>query len=367
MVFMIDPKKRASILRPKMLRDGKFLITRIEGSSQEADTKKILDCFFRYKEYIKGRNACEKEWLKAGLREVWSRKFLGLTKGSGLDNIKKIEFQNPAYSAAYRLGGKKSDPRDYNKVFAVQVSGCTYNCNYCYVPPAANAADSSLGKFFSAKEIVKFFLNAKSKSKAPMNVLRITGGEAPSIIPEIISDIYAELEKAPDSYLWIDTNLSCKERMEDIESDLKNILRKRNVGIVGCFKGADNSDFEKITGAESKYYDDQFETAKFLLRWKSDLYLYLPSLVYGNDVNSKLGAFADRLIKLNKNLPLRLEMLVIKEYPGAVMNMLDKERHGRPVPKTDQRTVFESWHNKILPKRYSKAMLDKFCCEVPLY
>jgi len=366
---MFGPEKRAELVRSKMIKNGKYLITRIAGSAQEADPNKILDAYFRYKNYISGDNEFENKWLNASFKEVWSTKFLGLVDNfwsRPIGEIKKLEYQNPPYSAANAFGRETKDPKDYNKVFAVQVSGCTYSCNFCYVPPEINLANPTFGKFFSPKEIIEYFLSAKSKSKEPMNVIRITGGE-PTIIPEIIIDIYNEIEKRDlRVYLWIDTNLSTNKYLENIESDLKSIVQKRNVGVVGCFKGVCKEDFSMLTGAEPKFYEKQFETAKLLLSWKTDFYVYLPALVYANNTERKVGEFIEMLQILNKNLPLRVEMLIIKDYPGAIINIRQKEKEGRPMPKTDQKIVFDLWYNKLLPKYYSKKMLEKFCCEIPL-
>lgn len=368
-VYMFDPEKRAELLRPKMMKDGKYLIARIEGSKQEADPNKILDAYFRYKNYIGGDNEFEKKWLKAKLNDAWSPIFLGLVEdlwSRPIDEIKKLEFQNPAYSASLRMKGKSGNPREYNKVFAAQVSGCTYSCNFCYVPIEINAANPAFGKFFYSKEILDHFLSAKSKSKEPMNVIRITGGET-TIIPEIIVDVYNEIEKRDlNVYLWIDTNLSTTIYLEKIESDLKDIVRRRNVGVVGCFKGVSKEDFSTITGAEPKFYEKQFESARLFLDWKTDFYVYLPALIYKDDVENKAKDFIQRLQELNKNLPLRVEMLIIKDYPGAVINIKEKAKQGRPMPKTDQKLFFDLWYNKLLPKYYSKDMLSKFCCEIPL-
>jgi len=364
---MFNPEKRAELVRPKMMKNGKYLVTRIGGSVQEADPNKILDMYFRYKNYISGDNEFENEWLKAPFPEVWSKKFIGLVENfwsRPIDEIKKLEYQNPPYSAALAFGRK--DPRDYNKVFAVQLSGCTYSCNFCYVPPEINLSNPSFGKFFSPKEILDYFLSAKSKSNEPMNVIRITGGE-PTIIPEIIVDIYSEIEKRDlKLYVWIDTNLSMTKYLENIEGDLRSIMKKRNVGAVGCFKGFCKEDFSILTGAEPKFYEKQFEAAKLFLNWKTDFYVYLPALTYNDDVEKKAKEFVQRLQELNKNLPLRVEMLIIKDYPGAVINIREKTNQGRPMPTIDQKLVFELWYNKLLPKLYSKEMLNKFCCEIPL-
>jgi uncharacterized Fe-S cluster-containing radical SAM superfamily protein len=366
MILMFDPEKRAALLRPLMMKDGKYLITRIAGSVQESDPKKILDMYFRYKNYISGDNEFEREWLKA--KDVWSERFIGLVDNiwdRPIDEIKRLEYQNPPYSAAYRMQGRKGNPRDYNKVFAVQVSGCTYDCNFCYVPPEINAANQSFGKFFSAKEIVDNFLSAKSKSEEPMNVIRLTGGEV-TIIPEIIVDVFNEIERRDLSiYMWIDTNMSGTPYLEALEGEVKSILKK-NVGVVGCFKGVADEDFSMITGSKQEFYESQFEVAKRFLSWGTDFYLYLPALVYGKNFSSKMDVFIERLRKMSTNLPLRLEMLIIKQYAGAVINMQLKSKQGRPMPENDQKLIFDYWYNKLLPKYYSKELLSKFGCEVPL-
>ena len=357
-----NPSKRAEIVRNRMIRNGKYLIAKIEGSGQERKDKKVLDKYFRYKNYMDN-----KEWFSASLKEVWSPKFLGLSshfQSRPIEEIKKLEFQNPAYSAAFRLGG---DTRNYSKVFTIQISGCDFDCNYCYVPKQINVANPELGRYFSAKEIIDYFLSAKEKSKEPMNVVRISGGN-PTIIPEIIVDIYNEIKnQGLDVYLWIDSNLSTPKYLENLEGNLKNILNQKNVGVVGCFKGTCKEDFSILTGAEPKYYQRQFETAKWFLEHRADFYVYLPALIYEGNIEEKLTMFIERLRELNKNLPLRVEILEIIDYPGAKLNFERAEKLGRPIPKTDQRIIFDLWYNKLLPKFYSKEDLNKYCCEVSLY
>ena len=223
------------------------------------------------------------------------------------------------------------------------------------------------GKYFSAKEIIEIFLKARKISSEPLNVIRLTGGEI-IIAPEIIIDIYEELEKRDlnEVYIWIDTNLSTKRYIENVENGLKPIFKKRNVGVIGCFKGVSKEDFSIITGAEQRFYENQFKTAKLFLDWKADFYAYLPALVYENNIEAKIKGFIEKLRLLNKNLPLRIEVDMIVEYSSALINMIEKSKQGRPLPKTDQRTFFDLWYNKLLPIYYSKKMLNKFSCEVPL-
>ena len=143
-------------------------------------------------------------------------------------------------------------------------------------------------------------------------------------------------------------------------------MKQKNVGVVGCFKGVSEEDFSVITGAESKCYEKQFETAKWFMDCGTDFYAYLPALVYENNIEEKLKIFIERLKKLNKNLPLRVEVLAIIDYPWAKLNMDRAEKIGRALPKTDQRIIFDLWHNKLLPRFYTSEDLNKYCCQVLL-
>jgi hypothetical protein len=54
------------------------------------------------------------------------------------------------------------------------------------------------------------------------------------------------------------------------------------------------------------------------------------------------------------------------EILESLINIREKANQGRPMPTIDQKLVFDLWYNKLLPKLYSKEMLNKFCCEIPL-
>lgn len=72
------------------------------------------------------------------------------------------------------------------------------------------------------------------------------------------------------------------------------------------------------------------------------------------------------LRKINNNLPLRLEMLRIEDFPAAKINFKLAEKEGRAIPKTPQELIFDLWHNELLSKYYVKKELEKFCCDIYL-
>lgn len=365
---MLDPEELAALMRKRVAKDSRYLLAKIAGSGQAPGERKILNEFFRYKDYLDP--AENEDWFAASLEEVWSPKFLGLRENFRelpLERVKKLEFQNPPYSAAYRLKGKQGDPREYTKVFTLQIAACNYDCNYCYVPRVLKTCYPEFSRYFTAREIVENFL--RCRESMPLNVLRISGGEPLAIVPEMVIDIYAELESrslCEEVYLWVDTNLSTSRFMERVEGDLKSVLSKRNVGVVGCFKGVNERDFSLLTGAREEFYDCQFETAKLLLSWKCDFYCYLPALVYGDRIEEKLREFIERQRELNRHLPLRTEVIVILPYPAMKVNAERCAKSGRSLPKTDQRDVLDAWYNRLLPEFYDARMLSLYCCEVEL-
>ena len=352
---MFNSNKKAEILSKLLIKDNKYLLAKVGGSGQDPGEQKILTDYFRYKDYVD-----ELKWNKVNEKEKWSDDFLGLSDSG----FKKLEFQNPTYSAAYSL---KRNLSEFTKVFTMQVGGCNFACNYCFVPRELNSGSEKYGRFFSAEEIIDGFLEIKKESEAPMNIIRISGGEC-LIIPEIVMAVYEEMMKrSPYSYLWIDTNLSTLEIIKEYRFELERVLKQKNVGVVGCFKGTTKQDFSMITGVEEKFYEKQFETAKLLIDMGADFYAYVPAYVYEEKlVEEKLKSFLLELQKVNKKLPLRLEMLRIEDFPAAKINFKLAQKEGRVIPETSQKLVSETWHKKILPKYYSADDLKKFCCEIKL-
>lgn len=316
-----------------------------------------------------------KDWLTASLEKVWSTRFLGLDE----NGIQKLEFQNPPYVAAQRLGG---DPREYNRVFAIQLNGCTYECAFCFVPREINDPEFNMGCFFSAHEMIDYFEKIRKASVEndgkDIKVIRLTGGEATSIVPEIILDIWNEIDSRGLSntvYLWIDTNLSTKKYIEKVSGELQIIFTQRNVGIVGCVKTigdgtAGKEDFAIITKAEPRFSSMQFNIIDFLITdLEADFYLYIVPILSGNKdiVMQRIEKCVKRLREIDENLPLRTNLIHIHyEYDPVERNLERARVEGRHLPITNERIVLDTWHNKVLPRFYSKRYLSKLMCQIPL-
>jgi uncharacterized Fe-S cluster-containing radical SAM superfamily protein len=352
----------------------KYFIAELEGSGQVGD---VYNKYFRTKDYIKERRGLStyiKDWLTASLEEVWSPKFLGLND----NGVQKLEFQNPPYVAAQRLGG---DPRDYNRVFAIQLNGCTYECAFCFVPREINTPELGKGRYFSAQEIIDFFEKAWKTSieeGKEVKVIRLTGGEPTSIVPELIVDIWKEIDArdlSDDIYLWVDTNLSTKIYMEKIADELKMVFNQKNVGVVGCLKTIGDGqkgeeDFATITKAHPHFFKNQFDVLSFLVRdLAADVYVYAVPIVTGDrrKIKSRIEACIRRLRQIDENLPLRTNLIHIHyDYDPVGKNLKNAKDEGRRLPLTDEKVVLYVWYNEILPRFYTTEQLSLYMCQVPL-
>jgi|GEM_PF-1378679 len=375
-----NPAKIAQNFRKYMLRikdaeKRSYLVTNI-ASTEEAKDTAVLGDFFRPREYIKPREYTSKwteYWLKAPIEDIWSPKFVGLDE----NGIQKLEFQNPPYVAAYRLGG---DPREYNTVFTIQVSGCDYLCSFCYVPRIANNPIQAPSKLFTANEILNYFEKIQgNQGKSALKVIRLSGGEVTSIVPEMIIDISDEIESrglSEQIYLFADTNLSTIEFSHSVKDDLERIARRKNFGLIGCLKAIGNGeigkeDFTLITGASQKHFQTQFVALDFYINEVgTDFYLYLIPIISGSnkEVLNKLRLCFSKLREIHQNLPLRANFLhiALERYQASINNIRAAERDNRPLPKYEEKFVLHTWYNELLARSYPTSLLEKYRCQVPL-
>jgi len=375
----IDPIQRGEDYRKLMMKAEanqiKFLVSKIVGTKQETDSS-IFDECFRVREYIKTRDSSNwmEKWQHASLEEVFSPAFLGLDD----TGMQKLEFQNPPYVAAFRLGG---DPRDYNNAFTVQVAGCCYECSFCYVPKELNNPTSGHGSFLSASEILDAFERARrdySNKGTAVNVIRLSGGEVTTLVPELIASVNLEINKrnmSRSTYLWVDTNLSSTKQLEPFEDEFKVLARQRNIGFVGCLKAIGNRqtgsvDFSTITGASPEFFESQFQALDYFVNdLEADFYVYILPIVldHGKDrLQIRLQETFHELRDIHENLPLRTNMLTIHEYTPTKANLRDAEKEGRPLKSFGEKSVFETWY-QILRQNYTSNELLRYRCQVPLF
>lgn len=388
---MIDPEETARQRRDLMINVDtmEYYVADYFKSDMANDTP-ITERYFRVRKYIKPRDASDpcQEWLDAPASEVWSTKFLGLSKSG----FQKLEFQNPPYVAAFRLGG---DPRHYNDTFVVQLNGCDFECSFCFVDRELNKPELGKGKYFRVKDIVDAFLRERarySKEGKELNVIRLSGGEITCLVPELILGVHNEISKRGLSdcvYIWADCNLSTLTYLRDVQNDLRRISREKNFGVVGCLKTAGDgqtgsNDFSHITKALPEYFSKQFDVLDFFVNTiKADTYVYLVPIVYGQKATyrARLHKCLRRLMRIHRNLPLRTNVLQIRNYSPVEKNIRTAFREGRPLPKYNdenfdywynrefvqaQKTISKIWYKEMLPAFYTANELTRYRCQVPL-
>jgi uncharacterized Fe-S cluster-containing radical SAM superfamily protein len=359
------------------------------SEAEMAKDASIIGNNFRIREYIKLRDADDygQEWLSAPLSEMWSTKFLGL----GENGFQKLEFQNPPYVASLKLGG---DPRKYNNTFVIQLNGCDYECSFCFVDRSLNKTELGKGKYFTAKDMVDEFQKERSKhlgTREELNVIRLTGGEVACITPELIIDLCGELEKrnlSSNVYVWSDCNLSTSTYLEGVLDKLRHVIKSFNFGIVGCLKAigdgkSGSQDFAETTNAQPEFFSKQFEALDFLInKLRADTYVYLVPIFLGKPVELKerMRECCSRLRQIHKNLPLRVNVLQIRNYSPVKENMLNAFKEGRKLPVYNgerfedwlpkfvemQRNITKIWFENVLPSFYSTSEIRRYRCQVPI-
>lgn len=179
--------------------------------------------------------------------------------------------------AANLMNGK---PEDFNKEFLYMVAACTLSCQFCYILPET-FFKSYEGKLFTTEEILCQFEEARKKEE--IKCLRVTGGE-PFIIPEHLLSVLEGLHKRrlDDVVVSSETNLTTGRQIQRlmkegvIPNDLfAEISNYKNFILFPCFKGSDPENFCRNTGADQKYFDEQFDSLKMYIEAGIRLYPYI--------------------------------------------------------------------------------------------
>lgn len=298
----MDPIKYAEKLRPRMINlpKKKILLARFTGptSQMKWDTKKIFFDFFR----------------TYGRPDEWGRSPLPIVSFAA----QKLNF----------------DIRDCTHSFVFQVNGCNLFCWFCYVNDAINRAIPESGRFFTAREILFYFLVAARKAQftpEKLNILRISGGE-PMLVPEIIVWLIKEiknLELQNLIYLRVDTNLIPDFYFTKLIEEQRKLIREfPNVGFTGCYKGIDEFEFWKNTKADPKFLSWQFKIHRRYLDEGLDFPAYLVPLFHNHkNLEERIKRFINIFCKEVGEKELKnLWLLEIHGYYPSTKERLTPER-----------------------------------------
>jgi len=311
---------RARVVDPLRRR---LLITRLEGSDQEADLSEPVNC--------------------QGLGRI--RHFRRQTSPGWPPNSLPID---PACAA---LG---VEPVDVLRAQLFQNAGCNWRCWYCYVPFPLLSGAKHLSEWVEPSTLVRYFL---AEDQRP-TVIGLSGGQ-PDLVPEWTPWTMHALQDsgaADSTYLWVDDNLSNDYFWRYLsDDDIETVATWRLFGRVGCFKGYDPASFAFNTAAAPELFDRQFELFARHVALGVDCYAYVT--LTGPDattVGDAMPRFVDRLQSIHELLPLRTVPLEIAMWGPVHARMTEGTQRSLEV----QQRAVEAW-NEELARRFSAEQRER--------
>ncbi len=310
--------------------ERKFLLSKIAGSTQEADLSVPVNCdgFGRIHHF---RRYIDPVWINDPLPIDPACKAL------------KIPYNNLIETQVFQL------------------AACNVHCWYCFVPDELKKGSKIHSEWFTAKEMVELFKKAKGKTK----VLDLSGGN-PELCPEWILDTMRALEEGDlqDSvYLWSDDTLTTDYTFEYLtKEELKYMASYKNYGKVCCFKGFDHYSFRFNSKLPKELFDKQFERFAKYMDTGMDLYAYVTFTTDRHEgIDEKIGIFIDRLQKIHPLLPLRTVPLKIFVFTptGARLN------NNYEQALENQYIAIKAWKSE-LTKRFTKDQLNERISDIIL-
>jgi uncharacterized Fe-S cluster-containing radical SAM superfamily protein len=310
---------RARIVDPERRR---LLVTRLQGSNQEADLSEPVNC--------------------GGLGRI--RHFRRETSPGWPSNSLPID---PACAA---LG---LEPVDLLRTQVFQNAGCNWRCWYCYVPFPMLAGSEHLSEWVGPETLVQRYLDEIDRPP----IVDLSGGQ-PDLVPEWTPWTMTALQDAgaaDSTYLWVDDNLSNDYFWRYLsDEEIQLVASWRRFGRVGCFKGYDAESFAFNTATAPDLFDRQFELFRRHVELGVDCYGYV-TLTGPNPttVSDGIPRFIDRLQAVHELLPLRTIPLEIALWGPVHARMNSLRRQSLDV----QQRAVGRW-NAELVRRFPTGLRE---------
>ncbi len=323
----LSQRLREMSIRPETRQ---LLISRIEGSGQEADLTEPPNCdgYGRIRHF---RSKTPAPWPSNPLPILPASRSLALAPVAAMT---AQVFQN---------------------------ASCNWRCWYCFVPFNLLSANEARASWLSAEELVALYLRQDN----PPVIIDCSGGQ-PDLVPEWVPWMMSSLQRrglSDSVYLWSDDNLSNDYFWRHLTSaDLHLVQGYRNYGRVCCFKGFSATSFAFNTNADPRLFERQFELFARLLRLGIDLYAYATFTAPDDGaITRDMADFVDRLQEIHPNLPLRLVPLRIEPFGVVAPRM--RLVHQRALVVQDQ--AVDAW-NAELRARFDDRARRMSISDVPI-
>lgn len=294
---LIPTERMVGAMRQRVLRErsGEFLVSRLEGSAQEADLSVPTNAggLGRRRHF---RSSVAKGWPDNFLPIVPASRWLGIPPPSVM----------------------------HAEVF--QLAACPWRCWYCFVPFPLLAGDERKGRWANAAELVDLY--AAVEERPP--ILDLSGG-SPDLAPEWVAWTMDAVEARgikKTTYLWSDDNLSSDILLRPDGAALLRRMERYGAGYgkVCCLKGFDAESFSFNTQAEPDGFERQLRILAGYSCTDLDLYLYvtLTSPETPED-EGRVRELVMRLANIRPDLPRRTIPLLVTEF-SAMRSRIDKTR-----------------------------------------
>jgi uncharacterized Fe-S cluster-containing radical SAM superfamily protein len=309
-------KMRSRIVRPT---SRELLVTRLQGSEQEADLTSPVNC--------------------GGLGRI--RHFRRSSAPGWPDNFLPID------PAARALNIPQSDIVEA-EVF--QNAACAWRCWYCYVPFELLGGDERRAEWITADDIVQRYAALTDRPR----ILDLSGG-SPDLTPEWVPWTIEAMDRlgiSDTTYLWSDDNLSTDLVFSVLDDRQRRSLARPGYGRVCCFKGFDDESFAYNTGAEPASFELQFDRFARYLDLGIDLYAYVTLTGPRRDgVEEKLILFIERLQSIWGALPGRTVPLRIDTFGPMVAR---NSRRDLSIPLSVQEAAITVWNAMVSPTSFDE-------------
>jgi len=332
MAQLIDTDAMSATLRAKAIRPAsrELLVSNLGGTAQEQDVTVPLVCegFGRIRHF---KRTSSPGWVANPLPIDPAARKLGLLPGDG---VNALVFQNAA---------------------------CNWRCWYCFVPFKLLGADEKYSSWLTPEKLVDLYIAAG----CPAPMIDLSGGQ-PELTPEWVPWMMEALESRGLSskvLLWSDDNLSNDYFWRYLSpADIDRVRGYAMYSKVCCFKGFDEESFSFNTKAEPGLFGRQFDLFQRYLGLGIDLYAYVTFTAAGTDqIEKKMGAFVDRLQRIDPALPLRTVPLEIMPY--SVVEDRGFSQQAQAVEA--QRVAMEAWKVE-LEKRFSPELRNLSIVDVEM-
>jgi len=143
--------------------------------------------------------------------------------------------------------------RFYGGCATADCLGCNLRCVYCWAQKKVWNAER-YGDFYTIKAV------SERLNKMKLSLVRISGGE-PTICKKYLIELISLIPE--DKLFILETNGILLD-----ENYIRDLSKFKNLYVRVSLKGVDERTFEKITGAEGKFFHNQLNTLDLLKKYE---------------------------------------------------------------------------------------------------